>query len=53
MDIEEFPRHKLSEAGGRRVFPARHLMQKLTLTVSVSVGVSGLPEVRGVPDLPV
>ena len=52
MDIEEFTMDELSEQEGS-VFPARHLMQTVTLTVSVTVGVTGLPGVPGVPALPV
>lgn len=51
-DIAEFTMDELSEQHGTRL-PARNLMQTLTLTVSVSIGVSGLPGVPGVPTLPV
>jgi hypothetical protein len=53
-DMAEFTVDELSEQRGTRL-PARHLMQTLTLTVTVSVGVSGLPGVPalpGVPDVP-
>jgi hypothetical protein len=39
---------ELSEQHGTRL-PARNLMQAVTLTVSVSIGVSGLPGVPAVP----
>ena len=50
-DIAEFTMDELSEQNGTRL-PARNLMQTLTLTVSVSIGVSGLPGVPGVPGVP-
>jgi hypothetical protein len=50
-DMAEFTMDELSEQRGTRL-PARHLMQTVTLTVTVSVGVSGLPAVPGLPGLP-
>ncbi len=50
-DIAEFTMDELSEQQGTRL-PARHLMQTLTLTVSVSIGLTGLPALPGVPTLP-
>jgi hypothetical protein len=50
-EIAEFTMDELSEQEGTRL-PARHLMQTFTLTVSVSIGVSGLPAVPGVPGVP-
>lgn len=50
-NMAEFTMDELSEQCGTRL-PARHLMQTLTLTVTVSVGVGGLPGVPGVPGLP-
>ena len=52
MDIAEFTMDELSQQEGTRL-PARHLMQTLTVTVSVSIGVTGLPGVPGLPPLPV
>jgi hypothetical protein len=51
MDMTEFTMDELSEQHGTRL-PARHLMQTLTLTVTVSVGIGGLPGLPGVPSLP-
>lgn len=50
-DMAEFTMDELSEQHGTRL-PARHLMQTVTLTVTVSVGVSGLPGAPGLPPLP-
>ncbi len=47
-DIAQFTMDELSEQHGTRL-PARHLMQTLTLTVTVSIGVTGLPTVPTVP----
>ncbi len=48
-DMAEFTMDELSEQHGTRL-PARHLMQTVTLTVTVSV--SGLPGAPGLPPLP-
>ncbi len=44
MDMAEFTMDELSEQHGNRL-PARHLMQTLTVTVTVRIGVTGLPQV--------
>ncbi len=48
MDKTEFTMDELSEQHGTRL-AARHLMQTLTVTVTITVGVTGLP---GAPPLP-
>ena len=50
-DMAEFTMDELSEQHGTRL-PARHLMQTLTVTVTLSVGVSGLPGLPGLPGVP-
>jgi hypothetical protein len=51
MDIAEFTLDELSEEHGTRL-PARHLMQTLSVSVTITVGVSGLPGAPGLPGLP-
>ena len=50
-DMAEFTMDELSEQQGTRL-PARHLMQTVSVTVTVSVGVSGLPGAPTLPPLP-
>ncbi len=50
-EMAEFTMDELSEQHGTRL-PARHLMQTLTITVTLTVGVSGLPAPPALPPLP-
>ncbi len=47
-DMAEFTMDELSEQHGTRL-PARHLMQTFTVTLTVTIGVTGLPAVPQVP----
>ncbi len=49
-DMAEFTLDELSEQHGTRL-PARHLMQTVGVTITVTIGVTGLPGL-GVPDVP-
>lgn len=46
--MAEFTMDELSEQHGTRL-PARHLMQTLTITVTVTIGVTGLPQAPQLP----